>query len=51
MKANEMVIIFLIVVFSLSLVGLAFEGYEKSMCKQKGLDLGRNVEEILRICR
>jgi len=51
MKANEMVIIFLIVVFSFSLVGLALDGYERAICKQKGLDLNRNVEEILRICK
>lgn len=51
MKGDGMIIAFLMLVFGFMFMGIILEDYEKSMCRQKGLDLGRNVEEILRICK
>jgi hypothetical protein len=43
--------IFAIVAISFVLGGLALSDYERVLCKQKGLELNRSVEDILRICK
>jgi len=51
MKVTYMPFIFAIVAISIILGGLALNDYERASCKQKGLELNRSVEDILRICR
>jgi hypothetical protein len=51
MKVTYMPFIFAIVAISLVLGGLVLSDYERASCKQRGLELNRTVEDILRICR
>jgi hypothetical protein len=51
MKGDGMIVAFLMLVFGFALVGIILEDYEKSFCRQRGIEFNKSAEEISRICK